>query len=115
MTTPPDPGDGSPVELNIELAVDSGQTKTVHRLKLGGALRFKNGSATMALTIASPAEAPPFILPDCPTAVSSFTVPPAGSRTVTISEAYGDRASFTYTARIEGSLQEDPIVIIERR
>jgi hypothetical protein len=47
--------------------------------------------------------------------VSSFTVPPGASKTVTISESYGDQASFAYTAQIEGSLQEDPIVIIERR
>jgi hypothetical protein len=69
----------------------------------------------MTLTVASPAEVPPFVPPDCTTAVSSFTVPPGASKTVTISESYGDQASFAYTAQIEGSLQEDPIVIIERR
>jgi hypothetical protein len=115
MPTPAGPDDAGSLDLTIELAVASGQTKTVHRIKQGGSIKFKNGSQTGILTIASPAAEAPFVPPDCVNAVSSFEVGPGAGRTVTISEAYEVGASFTYTAQIEGSLQEDPIVIIERR
>ena len=115
MPTPSDPGEHGHVDLEVELAVELGQTKSVHRIRRGGAFRFRNGSETATLVIASPATEPPFVLEGCATAVSTFDVAPESSRTVTISEAYDDGASFSYTAQIEGSLAEDPIVIIERR
>jgi len=115
MPVPTDPGDPGLVDLTIELAVESGQTKTVHRIRKGGAFRVKNHSPDKILTIASPAAEPPFVPSGYTNAVSSFDVDAHDSKTVTISEAYDVGASFTYTAQIEGSQPEDPIVIIERR
>ncbi|HET8690779.1 MAG TPA: hypothetical protein VFM30_01465 [Steroidobacteraceae bacterium] len=111
----PTPSGPNHVDLSVELAVESGQTKSVLRIRKGGAFKFRNASETETLTISSPAAEPPFVLDGCSTGVSSFDVPPHGSRTVTISEAYDDGASFSYSAQIEGSMAEDPIVIIERR
>lgn len=115
MPTPADPGEPGLIDLTVELAVELGQTKTVHRIKKGGAFKVRNGSPDATLTIASPAPEPPFVLSGCTSGVSSFVVDPRSSKTVTISEAYDEGASFTYTAQIEGSQPEDPIVIIERR
>jgi hypothetical protein len=115
MPVPADPGEPGLVDLTIELAVEFGQTKTVHRIKKNGTLKVRNGSQDATLTIASPAPEPPFVLSGCTNGVSSFIVDPRSSKTVTISDAYDEGASFTYTAQIEGSQQEDPIVIIERR
>ena len=115
MPTPSDPGEQGQVDLTVELAVELGQTKSVHRLKKGGAFKFKNSSQSATLTIASPAPEPPFVLAGCNTGVSSFNVDPHSSKTVTISEAYDEGASFSYSAQIEGSQADDPIVIIERR
>jgi hypothetical protein len=115
MPIPETPGDPGLVDLTIEVAVELGQTKTVHRVKKGGTLKIKNGSEDKILTIESPAELPPFVVPGCPDPVSEFTVQPADSVIVTISEAYDVYDRFTYTAQVEGSLPEDPIVIIERR
>jgi len=115
MPIPADPGDSGLIDLTIELAVEFGQTKTVHRIKKGGTLKVKNHSPDKLLTIASPAPEPPFVLEGSTSAVSSFDVDPRDTETVTISEAYDVGESFTYTAQIEGSQPEDPIVIIERR
>lgn len=112
MPTPSGPGHA---DLSVELAVDSGQTKSVLRIRKGGAFEFRNASETETLTISSPAAEPPFVLEGCHTGVSSFDVAPQSSRTVAISEAYDEDASFSYSAQIEGSEAEDPIVIIERR
>lgn len=114
MPTPGDPGDSDLIELTIELAVEFGQTKTVHRVKRRGTLKFKNGSKNKSLAIKSPAPVAPFVVPGYPGPVSEFTVPRNSSMNVTISEAYDIGASFTYTAQIEDSLPEDPIVIIDR-
>jgi hypothetical protein len=115
MPTPSGPGGHRQVDLSVELAIESGQTKSVLRIRKGGALGFRNASETGMLTITSPAAEPPFVLDGCDSGVSSFNVDPHSSRTVTISDAYDDGASFSYSAQIEGSLAEDPIVIIERR
>lgn len=112
MPIPSGPGH---VDLSVELAIESGQTKSVLRIRKGGAFEFRNASETEILTISSPAAEPPFVLEGCNTGVASFDVPPDSNRIVTISEAYDDGASFSYTAQIEGSQAEDPIVIIERR
>jgi hypothetical protein len=115
MPTPSGPGEQGPIDLTVELAVEMGQTKSVHRLRNGGKLKFKNSSQSAMLTITSPAPEPPFVLAGCTAGVSSFTVDPGSSRTVMISQAYDEGDSFSYAAQIEGSEAEDPIVIIERR
>ena len=96
-------------------AVESGQTKTVHRVKKGGSLKFKNGSKNKILTIQSPAPQPPLMVTGCADPVSEFTVESDSKKSVTISDAYDVGDMFTYTATIEDSSPEDPIVIIERR
>jgi hypothetical protein len=115
MPTPSEPVDPDPADLSVELAVDLGQTKTVHRIRRGGTFEVRNGSPDATLTITSAAPDPPFVLSGCTSAVASFTVDPRSSTAVTISEAYVEGSSFTYAAQIEGSQAEDPIVIIERR
>jgi hypothetical protein len=102
-------------DVNVELAVHNGMTKTVLRIKVRGSLKFSNSSKDKSLTIASSNVPPPFVVPGCATPQSQFTVPKKDKLTVTVSEAYDLDSYFTYTAQIEGSTAEDPIVIIDRR
>lgn len=115
MPTPDNLEDLGLIEVSIEVAVESGQTKTVHRVKKGGSLKFKNGSKNKILTIKSPAPQPPFMVTGCADPVSEFTVERDSKKSVAISDAYDVGDMFTYTATIEDSSPEDPIVIIERR
>ena len=106
--------DSEHADLSIELAVEEGMTKTVHRVKKNGTLKFENGSKDKPLTIRSTARRPPFVLPGCADPQSEFEVPPGTPRIVNVSGAYGLGDYFTYKAQIEGSDPEDPIVIIDR-
>ena len=115
MPTPSDPGEPGLVDLLVEVAIERGQTKTVRRVKKNGTIKFNNVLNDVSLTISSPSTRPPFVLPDCATAASEFTVQARDHLTVTISDAYDVGERFSYTAELEGSMPEDPIVIIERR
>ena len=115
MFTPDDPAEPEVTDLSLELAVHKGMTKTVHRIKERGSLKFRNKSKDKILTIASEDDPPPFMVAGCANPQSTFDVPKNDSRTVTIASAYVVGTQFAYTATIDGSLPEDPIVIIDRR
>jgi hypothetical protein len=112
--TMPVPSDGSdPPLVTIEVGVEREQTKTVHRVKKDGQIRFKK-SKGLVLTIESPAPDPPFLVPGFAAPQSRFTV--TGSELIVgVSNKYDVGSAFTYAAQIDDSAPEDPIVIIERR
>lgn len=94
--------------------VDKVGTKTMTRHRMGymGTLRFKNWSNLPLVITAS--EGNPFLVQGCSDPVSSFTVTGGQEMSVKIHSSYGGDA-FTYSARIDGTEAEDPIVIIDRR
>jgi len=111
MTVPSDGSD--PLLVTIEVGVEREQTKTVHRVKKGGQIKFKKLKGRV-LTIESPAPVPPFLVDGFPAPQSRFTV--TGSElTVGVANYYDVGSAFTYAAQIDDSAPEDPIVIIERR
>lgn len=105
----------TPEELSASrhIDVDKVGTKTMTRHRMGylGTLRFKNWSNLPLVITAS--EGNPFLLQGCGDAVNSFTVMGGQEVSVKIHSGYGGDA-FTYSARIEGTEAEDPIVIIDR-
>ncbi len=102
-------------DLDLELDTLNGKTMSVRRMKRGGKLRFNNKAGTRKLLIMSPATPPPFVVNVGQPPVSWFEVPAGGKVVVTISLTYDLNSQFTYTALIDGSGAEDPIVIIDRR
>ena len=114
----PTPNSSEPLvdgDLEVELASYNGKTMSVRRIKFGGKLRFNNKKNPKKLLIMSPAADPPFVLAPGATAVSWFEVGPKDTRDVHVSDVYQPVTQFTYTAVIDGSGAEDPIVIIDRR
>lgn len=102
-------------DLDIEHRVYNGKTMSVRHVKRGGKLRFNNKDGERKLLIMSPAGNPPFVLSEGSTPVSWFEVRPEETKFVWISPLYGDDSWFTYTAIIDGSTAEDPVVIVDRR
>lgn len=102
-------------DLDIELEVYQGKTMSVRRVRHGGKMRFNNKDGAKKLLIMSSAGDPPFVLSEGSTPVSWFEVPAGGQRFVWISSLYLPNSRFTYTAIIDGSSAEDPIVIVDRR
>jgi hypothetical protein len=102
-------------DLDIEVEAVNGKTMSVRHVKHGGKLRFNNKDRAKKLLIMSPAENPPFVTKESSDPVSWFEVPPGKPKVVTISPYYEPESRFPYTALIDGSAAEDPIVIIDRR
>lgn len=115
MPIPDDPIEPAATVLSFDLEVHNGMTKKSFRIKERGTLKIKNKSPDKILRIESDDDPPPFDVPGYSTPQSEFTVDPHSTRNVTIAETYVDGMRFTYKSEIEGSLPEDPIVIIERR
>jgi hypothetical protein len=102
----------TPDNIWIALEVHNGMTKTVHKIKQNGWLKFRNKSPDKTLTITS-ANEPPFLVPGQPGPQSGFVVQPNSHLNVQVASTYGIGDSFAYTAQIEGSTAEDPIVIVD--
>lgn len=115
MTITVDPEETLLDNPSVELGVHNGMTKTVIRIRKKGTIKFKNKHSTSTLTIASPNNPPPFLVPGVSGPQSQFVVPPKDHLTVTISGAYDVGSHFTYTAQVGDSTPEDPVVIVDRR
>lgn len=102
-------------DLSIEVSDVGGKTMTVHRIRQNGKLKFDNKNQTRPLMISSPAAEPPFIVDGEPDAVSWFVVDADDKEIVTIAPAYVVGTQFTYSAQVNGTTPEDPIVIVDRR
>jgi len=112
----PDPSEPLLIpDLSIEVEDYGGKTMTVHRIKQNGKIKFTNRNLVQPLTISSPAADSPFVPEGCSNAVSSFVVPANDKMTVTIAPTYVLGMKFTYSAQINGTSAEDPIVIVDRR
>jgi hypothetical protein len=110
-----DPAEPAATSLSFDLEVHKGRTKTSFRIKERGTLKIKNKSLDRALRIESDDDPAPFIVEDCTNPQSGFTVNADSKMNVTIAEAYVAGMRFTFTSTIDGSIADDPIVIIERR
>ena len=102
-----------PDNIWIALAVHDGMTKTVHKIKQNGWLKFKNKSQNKTLTITSDNTPLPFLVEGVPPAQSGFVVPANSNLNVQIASTYGVGDWFAYKAQIEDSTAEDPIVIVD--
>lgn len=114
MTITVDPTATVQEEQSVELGVQNGVTKTVHRIRKNGALRFKNRLNSEPLTIAAAGHAAPFLIPGVAGPQSGFVVPGGTNMTVMVSNALNVGDQFSYSARIGNSNPEDPIIIIDR-
>ena len=96
------------------IEVDKRGTKTMTRHRMGykGNLRFNNLADKPCEITASAGK--PFKVPDCDDPVGSFSVPGGVEVSVKIHKLY-DGGEFTYSAQIQDTQAEDPIVIIDRR
>jgi hypothetical protein len=110
-----DPEAINPEDLLLELSVHQGVTKTVHRIRWCGKLVFVNRFNDVPLEIESEDSPPPFVVPGCAAPQSRFTVAAGHNLIVSVSEAYPVRSQFTYSAKLEGTTAEDPIVVVDRR
>lgn len=115
MHIPLDPEAINPEDLLYELSVHRGMTKSVRRARQNGRLIFNNRFNDKALTIECKDSPPPFVVEGCAGPQSKFTVPARGRLAVNISPSYAVGSQFAYSAQIEGSTAEDPIVVIDRR
>lgn len=95
----------------IDVDKRGNKTMTRHRMGYQGVLRFNNKSSQPLVVAASTGT--PFELPDCNDPVGQFTVPGGGQVSVKIHATY-TADEFTYSAQIDGTEAEDPIVIIDR-
>jgi hypothetical protein len=102
-------------ELSVELGVHEGKTKTIHRIRRYGTLKFKNKHQSDSLTIESEDDPPPFLVPGIGGAQSQFVVEASSNLTVTVSGEYDVGDKFAYSAKIGDSDAEDPVVIVDRR
>jgi hypothetical protein len=103
----------APDNISIALEVHNGMTKTVYKIKQNGLLKFRNKSHDKTLTIMSANEPLPFLVPGQSGPQSGFVVAENSNLTVQIAPSYGVGDWFAYTAQIEGSTAEDPIVIVD--
>lgn len=115
MPTPDPPESLLDGDLDIEVEVHEGKTMSVRHVKHGGKLRFNNKDGVKKLLVLSSATNPPFVLSEGSDPVSWFEVTAGGQKFVWISPRYLADSRFTYTALIDGSRAEDPIVIVDRR
>lgn len=118
MITPEPPDSSEPADLTIEVQAHDDKTLTVHRIKRGGIIKFHNRDRVHPLTITAlvkSVDADPFIPPDNCDAVSQFRVDPNSHLNVKIANEFDLFAWFYYSAEIQGSAAEDPIVIVDRR
>ena len=114
------PNPGSPAaptsgDLDITVVDRGGRTMTQHAMALSGRLRFQNlsgGTLTITCTSGHPA---PFLVEGCAAAVASFTVQGTEPKEVHIADGLHDGGSIKYTAQIEGTTAEDPVIIFDRR
>jgi hypothetical protein len=109
------PVPGSPAAAGLDIAVVSrnGKTMTQHGMDVKGRLRFRNLSdATLTITCASGQE--PFVVEGCADPVGNFTVPGGGARVVRIAESFKKGDSFVYSAQIDGTEAEDPVIIFDK-
>lgn len=115
MPIPDDPIEPAATMLSFDLEVHNGMTKKSFRIKERGTLKIKNKSHDKTLRIESDDDPPPFDVSGFSAPQSGFSVDPNSTLNVTIAAAYVHGMRFTYSSKIDGSIPEDPIVIIERR
>lgn len=116
MLIPADPDAIYPEDLLTELSVHRGMTKSVRRARRNGRLVFNNKFNDKALEIESDDDPAPFIVKGFATPQKKFTVKAHDAKfVVTINPDYDLGSQFAYSAKIEGSTPEDPIVVIDRR
>lgn len=96
----------------IEVDKRGNKTMTRHRMGYKGNFRINNLSDQPLVITAS--QGAPFKVQGCDDPVGSFPVPAGAEVSVKIHRSY-DGGEFTYSAQIEGTEAEDPIVIIDRR
>jgi hypothetical protein len=113
MSVMEDPEPLAPTNITIALEVHDGMTKTVHRIKENGELKFRNKSKQNILTITSDNKPAPFMVEGLKDPQSTFTVPADDKVTVRVASEYVFGTRFTYKAQIDGSEAEDPIVIVD--
>jgi hypothetical protein len=112
--TPEEMTEEERVTANRYIDVDrrGNKTMTRHRMGFQGTLRFKNWSDRRLVVTASTGT--PFKVAGCSEAVASFPVEAGLEMFVRIHPGYLDE-EFSYSAQIDGTEAEDPIVIIDRR
>ena len=112
--TPDDMTEDERTTASRHIDVDKRGTKTMTRHRMGyrGTLTFKNlSNAPLVITASAGA---PFETQDCGDPVGTFSVPAGQEMSVKIHRTYSGE-EFSYSAQIEGTEAEDPIVIIDRR
>ena len=114
------PHPGSPAaptsgDLDITVVSRDGKTMTQHVMDPRGRLRFRNLSGGTLMITCTSGHPAPFLLEGCADAVSSFTVQGTEPKVVRIADGLHEGDSITYTAQIEGTTAEDPVVIFDRR
>jgi hypothetical protein len=113
----PNPGTPAPPEGDLDITVVNrgGRTMTQHAMALSGRLRFRNlaaGTLTVTCTSGHPA---PFLVEGCHDPVAGFTVEGTETKVVRIAAGLDLGQSIKYTAEIEGTIAEDPVIIFDRR
>jgi hypothetical protein len=115
MPTPGSPAAPISGDLDITVVDRGGTTMTQHAMALSGRLTFQNLSGgTLTITCTSGHHAP-FLVEGCANAVASFTVQGTEPKVVRIADGLDVGDSIKYTAQIEGTIKEDPVIIFDRR
>lgn len=112
--TPDDMTEEERTTASRRIDVDKRGTKTMTRHRMGyrGTLTFNNLSNAPLVITAS--DGAPFEVQGCGDPVGTFSVPAGQETSVRIHGTYSAE-EFYYSARIEGTEAEDPIIIIDRR
>ena len=108
-------GSSTAARLNIHVNDDCGKTVSKFGVDSEGVVEFINDHGTKTLTVSiqtDPGNGTALQCDDEP--IATFTVTPSGKRAFRIPRNF-TAESFKYTATLEGSEPEDPIIIIERR
>ncbi len=115
MPIPGTPGAPISGDLHITVVSRGGRTMTQHAMALSGRLRFQNlAGGTLTVTCTSGHHAP-FLVEGCADPVASFTVQGTEPKVVRIADGLDEGDSIKYTAQIEGTTAEDPVIIFDRR
>jgi len=114
------PNPGSPAaptsgDLDITVVSREGKTMTQHVMDPRGRLTFQNLSGGTLTIICTSGHHAPFLVEGCANPVASFTVQGTEPKVVRIANGLNEGDSIKYTAQIEGTTAEDPVIIFDRR
>ena len=113
MPTPGTPAAPLSGDLDIEVVSRDGRTMTRHAMALSGRLRFQNlAGGTLTVTCTSGQQ--PFVVEGCAEGVASFSVEGTAPKRVRIAAGFEVGDSIKYSAQIEGTTAEDPVIIFDR-